>query len=94
MLKIERTNDFKRDFKRELRGRYSATVDEDLRQAVAYLVQGQPLPRNYQDHNALGEWKHHRECHLKPDLLLIYKTTETAVILSRIGSHTRLFKKL
>lgn len=94
MLKIERTNDFRRDFKRELRGRYSKTVDADLRQAVTYLIRGQSLPINYKDHDALGEWKHHRECHLKPDLLLIYKLNETAVILTRIGSHTRLFKKL
>lgn len=94
MLRLERTNAFKRDFRRELKGRYSITVEKDLLNAVAYLLQGKRLPVKYKDHNCRGEWKNHNECHLMDDLLLIYKTTETALILTRIGSHTRLFKKL
>lgn len=91
---IRRSNDFKRDYKRELKGRYSQEVESLVRTAVAYLVQGQPLPQKYQDHDALAEWKHHRECHLKPNLLLVYRVIDNELLLARLGSHTRIFKKL
>jgi mRNA interferase YafQ len=39
--------------------------------SVALLAEGEPLPERYRDHPLTGEWDDHRECHLKPDLLLI-----------------------
>lgn len=50
------------------------------------------LPDKYRDHGLTGEYTEHRECHLKPDLLLIYKKPDDATLrLVRLGSHSELF---
>ncbi len=56
------------------------------------IIQEIPLEQHYCDHPLLGKWKGHRECHVKPDVLLIYKTSNTYLFLERIGSHSELFK--
>lgn len=49
-------------------------------------------PSKYRDHALIGDWSGYRECHLKPDLLLIYKKVEQSVLqLARLGSHSELF---
>lgn len=54
----------------------------------------QPLPARCQDHELIGEWKGYRDCHLKPDLLLIYKKEGDDLLrLANIGSHAEIFKK-
>ena len=50
-----------------------------------------PLPTARRDHPLKGEWKGWRECHVEPDWLLIYKTTDTEVMLARTGTHADLF---
>lgn len=45
----------------------------DLKPAIDDLVLDQPLAASYHDHSLTGEWAGCRECHIKPDLLLIYK---------------------
>lgn len=51
-----------------------------------------PLPRKHQDHALKGEYVGTRECHVKPDLLLIYfKMDKTLLTLVRLGSHSELF---
>ncbi|MDY3707167.1 MAG: type II toxin-antitoxin system YafQ family toxin, partial [Treponema berlinense] len=49
----------------------------------------------YHDHELEGNWKNHRECHIKPDWLLIYQIKDDVLILelSRTGTHADLFKK-
>lgn len=49
------------------------------------------LPPNLSDHLLTGDWKGYRDCHIKPDLVLIYRKTEDALVLARIGSHSELF---
>jgi mRNA interferase YafQ len=49
------------------------------------------LPERYRDHALAGNYIDHRECHISPDWLLIYQTTETELILVRTGSHSVLF---
>lgn len=89
---IERTSQFKKDFK--LAEKQGLDMDE-LKKVVEMLADGQELPEKYRDHPLKGDYKGHRECHIEPDWLLIYKKTESVLVLSlvRTGSHSRLFKE-
>jgi mRNA interferase YafQ len=92
MRTIERSSIFKRDFKRELKEQYNSFMNTGLPDVIDALANDLALDRHYRDHKLLGEWKGYRECHMKPDLLLIYRKTEDNVlILSRLGSHSELF---
>jgi len=73
MRTIERSSIFRRDYKREARGRHRATLDEDLVPVLEALVNDRALEARHRDHELSGEWGGYRECHLKPDLLLIYR---------------------
>ena len=92
MRKIERTNAFRRDFKREKRGQHRRDVEALLTLAISLLADDRPLPERNRDHALAGEWHDFRECHLKPDLLLIYRKLDADVLqLVRMGSHSELF---
>jgi mRNA interferase YafQ len=92
MRRIERTNTFRRDFKREKRGRHRSELELVFTHAVSLLAEDKLLPERYRDHGLGGDWSDHRECHLKPDLLLIYRKPDTEVLqLARLGSHNELF---
>ncbi len=81
------------DFGGTIGGRNLAakTLDADLMAAVDLLVADQPLPRRYFDHPLAGEWKDHRDYHIRPDLLLIYrKPADDSLELVRLGSHSEL----
>jgi len=55
------------------------------------LVNNRPLPKKHQDHALTGDWKDHRDCHIKPDLILIYRKPDNEVLqLVRLGSHSQL----
>jgi mRNA interferase YafQ len=93
MRKIERTNAFRRDFKREQRGQYHREVEALLVSTISLLADDKPLPERNRDHALGGDWRDFRECHLKPDLLLIYrKPDEELLQLVRMGSHSELFE--
>jgi len=62
-----------------------------LRELILLLTEGSPLPPRYKDHPLTGEWKHHRDCHLEPDWLLIYKIHGDDLYLVRTGTHSDLF---
>jgi mRNA interferase YafQ len=91
MRTIKRTTQFKRDYKREKKsGRYR-TLDHDLLSIVELLVKDKPLAHRNYDHPLTGEWKDHRDCHIKPDLILIYRKPDNKSLeLVRIGSHSEL----
>ncbi|MEG9862262.1 MAG: type II toxin-antitoxin system YafQ family toxin [Parvularculales bacterium] len=92
MRTIERPGSFKRDYKREAKGRYRSTLDTELLAVLNALVVDQSLEPRYRDHSLTGDWHGYRECHIKPDLLLIYrKTDDNVLILARLGSHSELF---
>ena len=92
MRRIERTNAFRRDFKREMRGQHRRDLEDLLTAAVSLLAEDKPLPEKNRDHGLAGEWDDFRECHLKPDLLLIYRKPDEEVLqLVRVGSHSELF---
>lgn len=71
MRTIDRSSAFKRDYKREARGRRRATLDADLIPVLTALAHDQPLAPQHHDHDLSGDWKGYGECHVKPDLLLI-----------------------
>jgi len=64
-----------------------------LKEVVDQLADGMPLPEKNKDHALTGKWVNHRECHVFPDWLLIYKIEEVCLvlILTRTGSHSDLF---
>lgn len=90
MLSIERTGQFKRDYKRAKAGR-GADLDELFKAAMILLANERPLPPANRDHALKGNHKGCRDCHLKPDVVMIYRKTKTAIELVRIGSHSQLF---
>lgn len=91
MRRIERTTAFRRDYQRELRGRHR-NLEIVLSEIVRLLVEDAPVPERNRDHGLSGNWAGFRECHIKPDLLLIYEKPEGILRLVRLGSHSELFR--
>ena len=91
MRTIEPTGQFKRDFKREAKGPHRQTLQVDFADIITALANDLPLADKHRDHALTGEWKDHRDCHVKPDLVLIYRKPGADVLqLVRIGSHSEL----
>ncbi|MGD0774564.1 MAG: type II toxin-antitoxin system YafQ family toxin [Candidatus Solibacter sp.] len=93
MRTIERSSAFKRDYKRvKATPRHRRDVDLLVSTVVALLLSDRVLPGNYRDHALIGDWMGYRECHIKPDLLLIYRKPDADTLrLARLGSHSELF---
>jgi mRNA interferase YafQ len=91
MRAIKHTSRFKRDYRREKSGVLGKKLDALLMEAVNLLAADEPLPQRYVDHPLAGEWNDHRDCHIRPDLVLIYrKPDEENLELVRLGSHSEL----
>lgn len=86
MRTTEWTSRFKRDYKREKKGRHRRSLDDDLTAVVDLLEADEPLPKRYRDHALAGDWKDHRDLHIKPDLVLIYAKPDD----DTLGSHSEL----
>lgn len=92
MRAIERSGTFKRDYKREAKGRHRATLDTDVSSVLTALANDLPLKPHQRDHALSSNWQGCRECHIKPDLLLIYRKPDKHTLeLVRLGSHSELF---
>ena len=92
MLRIVQHSKFKADSKRLMRsGRFSEADERKLFDVIERLAKGRRLEQRYRDHALTGNWNNHRECHIKPDLLLIYKIDDDTLKLVRLGSHSDLF---
>lgn len=89
MRKIDLHSKFKRDYKREKKSDNS--LDGLLNPVLQMLVSDEVLSARYRDHPLGGEWKGCRDCHVKPDLVLIYRKTPGVLSLARLGSHSELF---
>jgi mRNA interferase YafQ len=91
MRTVKYTNRFKRDYRREKSAQHGRTLDRLLLGVVDMLARDKPLPRRNFDHPLTGEWNDHRDCHVRPDLVLIYrKPDDTSLELVRLGSHSEL----
>lgn len=90
MYQIFRTTSFKKDYKK-----LSFIDKELLKEVLIKLAKGMELDKEYKDHKLIGNYNGCRECHIKPNLLLIYRINDNILELSltRVGSHSDLFKK-
>ncbi|MGC2457816.1 MAG: type II toxin-antitoxin system YafQ family toxin [Gallionellaceae bacterium] len=68
MRRVDRTNQFKRDYKRVLKSQQRATPYEYFAEVAKLLAHDHLLPERFRDHTLTGEWKNFRDCHIKPDL--------------------------
>ena len=93
MRTIERSSAFKRDYKRvQATPRHRKEIEPLLGTVINLLVADQVLPAKHRDHLLAGEWLGYRECHIKPDLLMIYRKPDSQTLrLARLGSHSELF---
>lgn len=89
MREVILTSAFKKDYKRLNRsGQY---VMQQLQDVIAKLANNTFLDEKYRDHPLTGNWQDCRECHIKPDWLLLYQLKKNTLILVRTGSHSDLF---
>ena len=94
MRTIERATAFRRDYKRESKGRQRGTLETELAAVLVALATDAVLPARLRDHALSGNWSGYRECHVRPGLLMIYRKTDNDLLrLARLGSHSELFKK-
>jgi mRNA interferase YafQ len=87
---VVRSTQFRKDVRRAYKQRKDLTL---LGQIIDLLADDTPLPEKYRDHALQGNWRGHRECHVTPDWLLVYRKTdngELLLILVRTASHSEL----
>ena len=87
---IQRTSQFKRDYKLAKKRGCDMQL---LKEVVTILADGEQLPPKYFNHHLSGQYAGYQECHIEPDWLLIYRITESQLILTlfRTGTHSDLF---
>ena len=85
---LDTANSFKRSFKKK-----KLTDDETMGyiEVMYKLLNDEELEDKYKDHNLKGNYKGYKECHIKPNLLLIYRIKDDVLELVDIGSHSELF---
>jgi mRNA interferase YafQ len=88
MREIIQTAQFKRDVKLAQKRHKDMSK---LREVYYVLASGEEVPAVYKDHPLTGNWKHHRDLHLEPDWLLIYKVGVDTLTMVRTGTHSDLF---
>jgi len=90
MLKISYTNQYLKDL--ELMKRRNLPKSE-LDEVVKLLSEEKPLLPKHKDHSLKGTFAGYRECHIRPDWLLIYKIDKQilTLVLVRTGTHSDLF---
>ena len=89
---VKPTTQFKKDFKLAMK---RSMKIELLEEVIAMLAMGETLPDKHKDNALTGNWVGHRECHILPDWLLIYRIEDEVLVLTlaRTGTHSDLFGK-
>lgn len=87
---IKNTTQFKKDFKLAKRRGMNMSLLKDI---ITKLANGEPLEAKHRDHPLSGSWVGHRECHIQPDWLLVYRYEANILVLTlaRTGTHSDLF---
>jgi mRNA interferase YafQ len=87
---VKFTSAMKKDMKKVVKRHYDLTLFAEI---VEKIANGIPLEEKYKDHELEGNWVGHRECHIKPDWLLIYQIKNDVLVLelSCTGTHSDLF---
>lgn len=89
-MKILWTTQFAKDYKR---AKKRGMPLKELKKVAQKLAQGEKLESRHKDHSLKGSFKKdQRECHIKPDWLLIYRIEEDELVFVRTGTHSDLFK--
>lgn len=88
MRKLARSKDFDRDFRK-------VDLSDELLEVLSCLANDLPLDPKYKDHALTGNWKDYRECHIKPDLLLVYRKEtidgKDMLKVARLSNHSNIF---
>ena len=91
MRTIKQVGQFKRDLKREARGKHRLALKQSFVEIIEALADDRPMAEKFHDHALAGEWKDCRDCHIRPDLVLIYRKPDPDTLeLVRLGSHSEL----
>ena len=89
-MKIYYTTQFKKDYKK---AKKQGKNLNKLKTVIEKLSKKKKIDPTFRDHPLSGNWKNHRDCHIEPDWLLIYRISVDKLFLERTGSHSELFKK-
>ena len=86
------TTRFKKDYKLAMKRHLDIELLDDI---IRALSRGETLPEKNKDHELSGDWAGHRECHIQPDWLLVYRIEDDVLVLTlaRTGTHSDLFGK-
>lgn len=87
-MDVKPTTRFEKDFAKRIA---RTPLDADFEDLLELLLTGEPLPPKYRDHPLKGVRGNVRDCHLRPDMVLLYSRDETVLKLIRIGTHSDLF---
>ena len=89
---VKPTTQFKKDFKLAIKRGLKIELLEGI---IAELAMGEELSEKNKDHALTGNWVGHRECHILPGWLLIYRIEGDVLVLTlaRTGTHSDLFGK-
>ena len=91
MRTVKRTAQFRRDFRRVKRTVHGGHLEETLLAALELLAADAAMPARYVDHPMKGDFRDCRDCHLRADLVLVYRKRGADWLeLVRIGSHMQL----
>lgn len=89
MAEIVYSSQFKKDFKKARKLPLSEL--KAIFDIISALERGEILDEKFKDHELMGNWANYRECHIRPELLLIYRLEDSILKLARLGSHSELF---
>ena len=92
-MKIKLENSYKKDYKNALKqGILGESELVEFDKIIKALTAGQALDKRYKDHALVGDYKGCRDCHIKPNLVFIYRISLETIHFIRIGRHQDLFK--
>lgn len=89
MYNLEYSSQFKKDFKKIVRMPIPDILE--IGNIISMLQRGETLGPKHVDHSLTGNWSGFRDCHIKPDFVLIYRISDGQLQLARIGSHSEIF---
>ncbi len=93
-MKLKISNQYKKDLKKIFKsGSRLKSRKSTIEHVVDLLLSNKKLDTKYKDHALAGQWKGYRDCHIEPDLVMVYflDNNDKILELTRIGSHSELF---
>jgi mRNA interferase YafQ len=92
MFEIYESSAFKKDRKRESKNPRYKDLDQRIVEVLLMIYKNGSLPPKFKLHKLKGRYSEYLECHVKPDLLMIFRLEKNSVFLYRLGSHAELFR--